>query len=226
MNFKTIKSYWNYDAYQKIKRIKARQKHGCHINKKNPNSYQEYLNKISGFKCCCKQITCNECCTYSLDGCCKKGSSQTYVSTSADCACFKGIMTSVKLTNTNPNIGNMGYNDIAGGIGSASTIYKPFGGLSPKETCEGLIINSISTFALAPVGTFSLQITFSGQAWAGTFFTCIILTQGKQKIVVYKKDINTASPMIWTLKGTTYYTYKWRISSSLTEGEWCVELKI
>jgi hypothetical protein len=232
MNFKTIKSYWNYDAYQRIKRIKALQKHGNHINKKNPNSYQEYLNKISGFKCCCKQPTCNGCCTYSLDGCCKNGTSQTYVSTSTECVCFNGMMLSQKGGDDSNvlHIGNLGYNDISGVSGETIYTYTPFGTLSPKETCEGLTINSIATEAAGPApdptGLFSLQVTFSGPTWSGTFFTCIILTQGNKKIVVYRKDAPPPHPATWTLNDSTYYTYKWWIKSQLTEGTWCVELKI
>ena len=235
MNFKAIKSYWNYDAYQRIKRVKALQKnklYGNAINKKNPNSYQEYLNKISGFNCCCKQPTCDGCCSYSLDGCCKNGTTQTYVS-STECLCFKGTMETSKnsqppadLQPDTPGFGT-GYSDISGisGEAGATVPYTPFGSLSPKETCESLTINSITSAPIVPGTTqFALQITFSGPAWGGVFFTCVTLTNGNEKIVVYMKD---ATSQIWTLNGVTYYTYVWTVSSGLTEGSaWCVEMKI
>ena len=53
MNFKDIKRYSNYTSYQRIKRIKQQQ---CNLGLINTRckykSYQDYLDKKSGFVCC------------------------------------------------------------------------------------------------------------------------------------------------------------------------------
>ena len=75
MNFKSIKKYWNFDGYNRIKVVKSKQKTNQSA-KTNIKTYGDYLDKISGFKCCCKTEVCNCCCTYTLDGCCKKNTTQ------------------------------------------------------------------------------------------------------------------------------------------------------
>ena len=51
ISFKNIHRYSDYKIYQRIKNIKYQQ--SC-TGKKNckKRTYQDYLNKISGFKCC------------------------------------------------------------------------------------------------------------------------------------------------------------------------------
>ena len=92
MNFKSIKKYWNFDGYNRIKVVKSKQKTTQKSAKTNKKDYDDYLDKISGFKCCCKTEVCNCCCTYSLDGCCKKNTTQSYTTSTDHCICFKGMM--------------------------------------------------------------------------------------------------------------------------------------
>ena len=62
ISFKNIRRYSDYKSYQRIKKVKYQQ--SC-AGKKNckKRTYQDYLNKISGFKCCKPGQNCCYCLT-------------------------------------------------------------------------------------------------------------------------------------------------------------------
>lgn len=62
ISFKNIQKYSNFESYQRIKKIKYQQSLG-RLSKKNcrKRTYQDYLNKISGFKCCKPSKNCCYC---------------------------------------------------------------------------------------------------------------------------------------------------------------------
>ena len=237
MNFKSIKRYWNFDGYNRIKVVKSKQKTNQRSAKTNAKTYDDYLDKISGFKCCCKTEVCNCCCTYSLDGCCKKNTTQSYTTSTDHCICFKGMMevryglgldASGALLAKNQR----GYNNISGTINA--TTLSQYGSLHPKKTCEDLIIESITYFAGATVPPLpNLQVTFSGDTWGGTFFKCIILTKDKKVIRLYRGQPgftagNPPNPQIWsTSEGNgPYTTYYWLSNVELLEGTYCVQISM
>ena len=237
MNFKSIKKYWNFDGYNRIKVIKSKQKTNQKSAKTNAKTYDDYLDKISGFKCCCKTEVCNCCCTYSLDGCCKKTTTQSYTTSTDLCICFTGMM-EVRVGSAQ----KIGYNDISGQsiIGGVSTApISPYGSLHPKNTCEGLTIRSITYIANQNQTTPNFHVTFSGDTWGGTFFKCIILTKGKKVIRLYRDQPgftgsvppNPPNPQIWSTinpYGGPFTSYYWRIPENLelTKGTWCVQISM
>ena len=187
MNFNSIKKYWNFDGYNRIKIIKSKQKTNQKSSKTNAKTYDDYLDKISGFQCCCKEEVCNCCCTYSLNGCCKKETTQTFTTGGAECICFTGMM-EARLgngpwyTSLGQDLLGIGYNALL--TNSQGQALTSFGSLNPKKTCEELLIESIwyySNQAESPPKP-NIQVTFSGDTWGGTFFKCIILRNGKTVI--------------------------------------------
>jgi hypothetical protein len=249
MNFKSIQKYLNYNGYYRIKTIKSKQKTNQKSEKPNTKDYDNYLDKISGFQCCCKE-TCNCCCTYSLEGCCRNNTTQTYTTSTDHCICFKGMMevrfglgldASGALISQNQR----GYNDISGQIiigggGTGGNTINPYGSLHPKNTCEGLTIRSITYIDNPITITPNLQVTFSGNMWGGTSFKCIILTKDKKVIKLYRGQwgwpgINAPpspeNPQTWNTTNPPdgpFTSYYWRIpdNQSLTEGTWCVQISI
>ena len=249
MNFKSIQKYLNYNGYYRIKTIKSKQKTNQKSEKPNTKDYDNYLDKISGFQCCCKE-TCNCCCTYSLEGCCRNNTTQTYTTSTDHCICFKGMMevrfglgldASGALISQNQR----GYNDIAGQIiigggGTGGNTINPYGSLHPKNTCEGLTIRSITYIDNPITSTPNLQVTFSGNMWGGASFKCIILTKDKKVIKLYRGQwgwtgINAPpspeNPQTWNTTNPPdgpFTSYYWRIpdNQSLTEGTWCVQISI
>ena len=67
MNFKSIQKYLNYNGYYRIKNIKNNQKTNQKSAKTNAKDYDNYLDKISGFQCCCKETF--PCCQTLSNGC-------------------------------------------------------------------------------------------------------------------------------------------------------------
>jgi len=237
MNFKSIKRYWNFDGYNRIKVVKSKQKTNQRSAKTNAKTYDDYLDKISGFTCCCKTEVCNCCCTYSLDGCCKKNTTQSYTTTTDHCICFTGMM-EVRHDEATMGSPNWGYNDISGqeveGPGSPGQL-RPYGSLHPKNTCDGLTIRSI-TYSGVSTSTPNFHVTFSGDTWGGTFFKCIILTKDKTVIRLYSDQpgftsSSSPNPQIWSTTnpyGGPFTSYLWRIPDNpvLTEGTWCVQISM
>ena len=253
MNFKSIRKYWNFDGYNRIKVVKSKQKteKNTHKNSKmSAKPYGDYLDKISGFTCCCKTEVCNCCCTYSLDGCCKKNTTQTYTTSTAHCICFTGSMQvrrgwALDASGALVPQNQIGYNDISGQIifgpdcsGTIGDSINPFGSIYPKKTCEGLTIRSITYIANLVTGTPNIQITFSGDTFGGTFFKCIILTKDKTVIKLYRGQygwtgIGTGvpNPQTWCSASPAdgpFTSYYWRIPDNLelTEGTWCVQISM
>ena len=240
MNFKSIQKYLNYNGYYRIKNIKNNQKTNQKSAKTNAKDYDNYLDKISGFQCCCKE-TCDCCCTYSLEGCCRNNTTQSHT-TSTHCICYKGIMETrrgngIDASGSIQAANQVGYNNISGmpvGGNSDNTPLNRFGSLHPKNTCEELIIESITYIDNPIAGTPNLQVTFSGDTWGGTDFKCIVLTKKKYVIKLYRSalfhnDTSLLNPQIWTTTtGGPYTTYFWRIpdNQSLTEGTWCAQISI
>jgi len=244
MNFKSIQRYLNYNGYYRIKNIKNNQKTNQKSAKTNSKDYDNYLDKISGFQCCCKE-TCDCCCTYSLEGCCKNNTTQSHT-TSTHCICYKGIMETrrgngIDASGSIQVANQVGYNNISGipvDDNTTDTSLNRYGSLHPKNTCEGLIIESITYIDNPIQRTPNLQVTFSGDTWGGTDFKCIMLTKTKTVIKLYRSalyvfpqhDINSGvDHQTWTTHiGGTYTTYYWRIpdNQSLTEGTWCVQIGI
>ena len=235
MDFNSIKKYWNFDGYNRIKVVKSKQRTAQKSAKITSKTYDDYLDKISGFKCCCKEV-CNCCCTYSLDGCCKKNTTQSYTTSATGCICFTGIMEarSGLGPHEGEGLGGVGYNNITGVSGGDPLT--PFGSLHPKKTCEELMIESI-TYINNPIADFpNLQVTFSGDTWGGTAFKCIILTKDKKVIKLYRDQpgfsgTSPPNPQIWYTTNPTggpFTTYFWKISPSLalTEGTWCVQISM
>ena len=242
MNFNSIKKYWNFDGYNRIKIIKSKQKTNQKSSKTNAKTYDDYLDKISGFQCCCKEEVCNCCCTYSLNGCCKKETTQTFT-TGAECICFTGMMEvrSGPGPYENPGVATgTGYNDISGQVNSSppSAPLRPFGSLYPKKTCEELVIESITYVGgQTPTHKPNIQVTFSGDTWGGIFFKCILLRNGKKVIKLYRDNIYINSnppftnPHVWSTtepQGGPFTTYFWNIPESLAiiEGKWCVQISM
>ena len=62
ISFQNIHKYSNFESYQRIKKIKYRQSQD-RFSKNNcrKRTYQDYLNKISGFKCCKPAQNCCYC---------------------------------------------------------------------------------------------------------------------------------------------------------------------
>ena len=240
MNFNSIKKYWNFDGYNRIKIIKSKQKTNQKSSKTNAKTYDDYLDKISGFQCCCKEEVCNCCCTYSLNGCCKKETTQTFTTGSTDCICFTGMMEARSgmgpYEHEGPSAANgIGYNDISGQTGAPPPPLQPFGSLNPKKTCEGLLIASITYITGATLHKPNIQVTFSGDTWGGTFFKCILLRNGKTVIKLYRDDIHiiqglTNNPQVWSTtepQGGPFTTYFWRIpTAAIIEGKWCVQISM
>ena len=61
ISFKNIHRYYDYSAYQRIKKVKYQQSLDRRSKKNRPKTYQDYLNKISGFKCCKPGQNCCYC---------------------------------------------------------------------------------------------------------------------------------------------------------------------
>ena len=62
ISFKNIHKYSNFESYQRIKKIKYQ--HSLDRLSKNncrKRTYQDYLNKIAGFKCCKPAQNCCYC---------------------------------------------------------------------------------------------------------------------------------------------------------------------
>jgi len=248
MNFKSIKKYWNFDGYNRIKVVKSKQKTDQKSAKTTAKTYGDYLDKISGFQCCCKTEVCNCCCTYSLDGCCKKNTTQSYTTTTDNCICFNGMMEvslgyGLDASGATIAQNQRGYNDISGQISPSvgpATI-NPYGSMYPKTTCEGLTIRSITYIdnPLVPTVLPNLQVTFSGDTWGGLLFKCIILTKGKKVIKLYQGQWGWTgigqtpppNPQTWNTINPPdgpFTTYYWRIPENLglTQGTYCVQISM
>lgn len=235
MNFNSIKKYWNFDGYNRIKIIKSKQKTNQKSSKTNAKTYDDYLDKISGFQCCCKEEVCNCCCTYSLNGCCKKETTQTFT-TGGECICFTGMMEVRSGLGPYKDNGapGTGYNAISGQAGSSQL--QPFGSLYPKKTCEELVIESITYIGSPPPPLKpNIQVTFSGDTWGGIFFKCILLRKDKKVIKLYRDNIYINSgftnPQVWSTtlpQGGPFTTYFWQIPESLAiiDGKWCVQISM
>ena len=62
ISFKNIHKYSNFESYQQIKKIKYQQgQYRLSKNKYRKRTYQDYLNKITGFKCCKPAKNCCYC---------------------------------------------------------------------------------------------------------------------------------------------------------------------
>jgi hypothetical protein len=62
ISFKNIHKYSNFESYQRIKKIKYQQgQYRLSKNKYRKRTYQDYLNKITGFKCCKPAKNCCYC---------------------------------------------------------------------------------------------------------------------------------------------------------------------
>ena len=224
MNFDTIEKYSNFISYQRIKAIKAKQKFdnkGPKSNKfqilgKGTNTYQDYLDKKDGFKCCCVK-TCNGCCNYAPIPSISNSVSQSYSNTSMEeCICFKGML-------------EVGQGDLSGtilyrGYTNGSTINSAypgsaFGYISPNKTCEDLLIAGLFYVETSP---YTIVLTLTGDTFGDTIWTCLILTQGSTTIRLRKLS---SSPPNKTDTGILYSWDNVNIIEKFTTGkQWCVML--
>jgi hypothetical protein len=219
MNFDTIEKYSNFISYQRIKAIKVKQKFdnkGPKSNKfqilgKGTNTYQDYLDKKDGFKCCCVK-TCNGCCNYAPIPSISNSVSQSYSATSIEeCICFKGML-------------KVGQGDLSGspcrGYTNGYTTYvgSAFGYISPNKTCEDLLIAGLFYVVTSP---YTIVLVLTGDTFGDTIWTCLILTQGSTTIRLRKLS-STA------VKTDTEIIYTWdnvNIIEKFTTGkQWCVML--
>ena len=205
MNFNTIKKYSNFQSYQRIKAIKVKQKFDNKGPKPNRiqkefDTYQDYLDKKDGFKCCCVK-TCNGCCNYAPIPSIPNSDSQSYSTTSRDeCICFKGML--VPVAGDNDKIGYF--------------LLLPLSSLSPNTTCEGLTITSL----YADLVDNTLHMILTGDTFGGTIWKCLIITQGNTTIRLLKVLAATSADI----------DYSWSVANALlgkltADGKpWCIML--
>lgn len=211
MNFNTIKKYSNFQSYQRIKAIKVKQKFDNKGPKPNRiqkefDTYQDYLDKKDGFKCCCVK-TCNGCCNYAPIPSIPNSDSQSYSTTSRDeCICFKGLLVPVVIPNTDspPNY-EIGYFPNF-----------PPSSISPNTTCEGLTITTL----FADTAGNDIHMILRGDTFGGTIWKCLIITQGNTTIRLLKVLAATSADgeYVWSVANAL-------LSKLTADGKpWCIML--
>lgn len=200
MNFNTIKKYSNFLSYQRIKAIKVKQKFDNKDPKPNgiqkeSHTYQDYLDKKDGFKCCCVK-TCNGCCDYAPIPSIPNSALQSYSTTSREeCICFKGML------EVGQDVSGIGYSN-----GS-------FGSLSPNKTCEDLTIAK-----LYADNTNTVHLILKGDTFGETIWKCLILTQGNTTIRL-RKILSTIT------NDTEYSWDNIKAVEKFNVGkQWCIQL--